>query len=204
MAAASRLRRRPGRLRPPRSRSEKLKALAEERHHGNVSALITERTEEAVRQAAFERAWRWFGGAEPSDATRGWDRLDNGGIASADRIVPALQRLAVGDVLPIKASGPDGFAVLALDAPRALVLGDPSLLAGRPRPPEGAPRATWAFCLEPRGDAATRLFVRVRVAYAPSLTAALLAPIVLFAHEIMERKQLRTLRQRAEARGGAP
>ena len=48
----------------------KLKALAEERHHGNVSALITEMTEEAVRQAAFERAWRWFGGAEPSDATR--------------------------------------------------------------------------------------------------------------------------------------
>jgi hypothetical protein len=32
-----------------------LKALAEERHQGNVSALITEMTEAAVRQAAFER-----------------------------------------------------------------------------------------------------------------------------------------------------
>ena len=48
----------------------KLKALAADRHHGNVSALITEMTEEAVRQAAFERAWRWYGGPEPSDATR--------------------------------------------------------------------------------------------------------------------------------------
>src|SRR4051812_36432974 len=48
----------------------KLKALALEKHGGNVSALINEMTEAAVRQAAFERAWRWYGGAEPSDATR--------------------------------------------------------------------------------------------------------------------------------------
>lgn len=48
---------------------QKLKALAEERHQGNVSALITELTEAAVRQAAFERAWRWYGGLEPSEAS---------------------------------------------------------------------------------------------------------------------------------------
>lgn len=47
-----------------------LKALAEARHQGNVSALITEMTEEAVRHAAFEQAWRWYGGAEPSEAAR--------------------------------------------------------------------------------------------------------------------------------------
>ncbi|MEJ7729078.1 MAG: hypothetical protein WKG00_07680 [Polyangiaceae bacterium] len=47
-----------------------LKALAEERHSGNVSALITEMTEAAVRQAAFERAWRWYGGPELTDAAR--------------------------------------------------------------------------------------------------------------------------------------
>lgn len=47
-----------------------LKALAAERHHGNVSALITEMTEAAVQQAAFERAWRWYGGADPTEATR--------------------------------------------------------------------------------------------------------------------------------------
>jgi hypothetical protein len=29
-----------------------------------------------------------------------WDRLDNAGKRSADRIVPELQQLAVGDVLP--------------------------------------------------------------------------------------------------------
>ncbi len=48
----------------------KLKALAKKRTQGNVSALITEMTEEAMRQAAFDRAWQWYGGPEPSDATR--------------------------------------------------------------------------------------------------------------------------------------
>ncbi len=47
----------------------KLKELADEKHGGNVSALIAEMAEEAVRQAAFERAWRWYGGPEPSPET---------------------------------------------------------------------------------------------------------------------------------------
>jgi hypothetical protein len=34
------------------------------------SALISEKTEEAVRQAAFERAWRWYGGPDLDDAKR--------------------------------------------------------------------------------------------------------------------------------------
>jgi len=44
----------------------RLKALAQQRHRGNVSALITELSLEGERQAAFERAWRWYGGAEPT------------------------------------------------------------------------------------------------------------------------------------------
>jgi hypothetical protein len=48
----------------------KLKDLAREKHQGNVSALITEMTEAAMRQAAFERAWHWYGGPPPSDAAR--------------------------------------------------------------------------------------------------------------------------------------
>ncbi len=43
-----------------------LKKLAEEKHGGNVSALITELASEGARQAAFERAWRWYGGPEPT------------------------------------------------------------------------------------------------------------------------------------------
>ena len=52
----------------------KLKELAAEKHQGNVSALIAEMTQEAVRQAAFERVWRWYGGPEPTeDAKRSID-----------------------------------------------------------------------------------------------------------------------------------
>jgi len=129
-----------------------------------------------------------------------WDLLDNGGARSASRIIPELQKLAIGDVLPIRATGPDGFAVLALDPPRGLVLGDPSLLPGGKK--KGV-CATWAFALEPLGTNATRLFVRVRAAYEPSVRAALIRPIVGALHEVMERKQLRTLKVRAEARASA-
>ncbi|HKQ69730.1 MAG TPA: hypothetical protein VJT73_10345 [Polyangiaceae bacterium] len=48
----------------------KLKELADEKYGGNVSAPVAEMTDATVRQAAFDRAWRWYGGAEPSDATR--------------------------------------------------------------------------------------------------------------------------------------
>lgn len=129
-----------------------------------------------------------------------WDLLDNGGEPSADRIVASLQKITVGDVLPVKPNAPEGFAVLALDEPRSLVLGDPSLLHGKAMPAMGTPRATWAFSLEPIGDTGTHLVVRVRAEYEPSFTTALLRPVVTGVHDVMERKQLRTLKQRAEAR----
>lgn len=51
-----------------RKTKQRLKALAKDRHQGNVSALITELALEGERQAAFERAWQWYGGPEPTAA----------------------------------------------------------------------------------------------------------------------------------------
>ena len=48
----------------------RLKELADERHAGNVSALITALSIDAERKAAFERAWQWYGGPEPSASER--------------------------------------------------------------------------------------------------------------------------------------
>lgn len=107
---------------------------------------------------------------------------------------------AVGDVLPMKTKGEDGLAMLVVDPPRALVLGDLSLLPGRPSHPPNTPRVTWAFSLEPIGSTATHLVVRVRVEYQPSTMIGLLRPLVAGVHELMEGKQLRTIKQRAEAR----
>ena len=49
-----------------RETKRRLKGLAARKHAGNVSALITELSKEGERQAAFERAWRWYGGREPT------------------------------------------------------------------------------------------------------------------------------------------
>lgn len=47
-----------------------LKELAARKHRGNVSSLVAEMTEAAVRHAAFERAWAWYAGAELTDNSR--------------------------------------------------------------------------------------------------------------------------------------
>ena len=52
-----------------RATKQTLKKLAEERFDGNVSALVTEMAADAARRAAFERAWAWYGGPEPSAVT---------------------------------------------------------------------------------------------------------------------------------------
>ena len=59
-----------------------LKRLAKERHHGNVSALITELVEEQERLEAGRRFLRWAGFKGLSDERR--DEVDTE-IANADR-----------------------------------------------------------------------------------------------------------------------
>jgi hypothetical protein len=49
-----------------RETKRRLKALAKVKYGGNVSALVTELAREGERQAAFERAWEWYGGPEPT------------------------------------------------------------------------------------------------------------------------------------------
>jgi hypothetical protein len=57
---------------------------------------------------------------------------------------------------------------------------------------------TCAFALEPIGDVATRLVVRVRAAFQPTLGTAWMPPVVLSAHSIMEHAQPRHLKRKAE------
>jgi hypothetical protein len=103
-----------------------------------------------------------------------------------------------------RASGRESLCVLRFEPERSFVLGSPCLMPGAAA--RGLPtwRASWAFALEPAGVSATRLRVRLRTDYDSSPTAAtayaLLAPL----YEIMERRQLRTLKRRAEARVHQP
>jgi hypothetical protein len=117
-----------------------------------------------------------------------WDILDNAGKRSADVILPEYQHLAVGDVLPARPVGAEGFEVIRIVPERALVLSGLS--------PQW--KGTWAFVLEPLGSDRTRLVTRYRAAYPPNATMSVMLPFIKAVHAVMERKQLRTIKHHAE------
>ena len=141
--------------------------------------------------------WPWLVqmGAGSRAGWYSYDMLDNGRRPSADRIVPALQQISVGDIFPAMPGVTDGFRLLAFEPARHLVL-------GWAPDPAGIPLATWAFVLEPIDDTSTRVITRARGSSAYPfycLTPAIGRPLVRMAHFIMERKQLLGLARRAES-----
>jgi hypothetical protein len=86
--------------------------------------------------------WPWLVqmGAGSRAGWYSYDFVDNGRQASAMRIVPELQHLTVGTVLPALPGVTEGFVVLAFEPRRFLILGWPR--------PDGSPLMTWAFGLE--------------------------------------------------------
>jgi hypothetical protein len=146
-------------------------------------------TRAVVIDAAPRDVWPWL--VQMGCQRAGWyswDFLDNGRVPSAERLIPDLQRLAVGDILPARPTGKDGFEVLRIEPERALVLKGLS--------PEWA--GTWAFVLEPLGDERCRLITRYRAAYPSSRGLSLMLPVFRAAHAFMEGKQLRTIKDHAE------
>lgn len=111
-------------------------------------------------------------------------------IGSEDRIVPALQMLQVGDRIELGPAGYPHFTVAAVDRMRSLVLQNRDAEA----------MIAWTFVLETDAGGDTRLIVRDRTDFVPTLGQYLLwrfisEPI----HFVMERKMLLGLKQRAEA-----
>jgi hypothetical protein len=164
--------------------------------------------------------WPWL--VQMGYGRGGWysyDQLDMRG-ASADRIVPELQSLAVGDIMPTHPAG--GFVVTAIEPERSLVLftdtatvreqakaaadADPMpanlKLAGAfmegAQPTDFA--ASWAFVLEPLPDGRTRLIERSRVRFgaADKPWMRLTMPLMGFGVFVMMRRQLIGIRDRAE------
>lgn len=103
-----------------------------------------------------ERVWPWL--VQMGAGRAGWysyDRIDNGGHQSSDRIVPEYQRLAVGDVMPAVPGAGDAFMVASLEPRRSLVLDVPA--AG------GGSFASWGFRLEATAGGGSRLSARGRL-----------------------------------------
>ena len=150
--------------------------------------LVTDPTFDATRaitlEAPPEQVWPWL--VQMGLTRAGWysyDLLDNLGRPSARHIVPELQGLAPGDIVPMSPNGKQGMKVLSVDAPTSMVWGDPG-------------GTTWAWQLDETVTGGTRLVTRVRSRYqwlSPSIAFSLL---VEFGDIWMMRKMLLNLRER--------
>jgi hypothetical protein len=123
---------------------------------------------------------------------------------SADRIVPELQDLAVGDWIP---DGPPatecGFRVKVLEPERHLVLHSTEHL-----PPDFAERFgawidwSWSFVLQDLGNARTRFIFRTRLRLGPPWLAAGYWALLIPADFVMSHQMLHGVKSRAEALAG--
>jgi hypothetical protein len=68
-------------------------------------------------------AWPWIAQMDAGRAGwYSWDAIDNGGTPSARRVVPELQTVVPGDVMPAVPRATNAFVVASVDPPRDLVL----------------------------------------------------------------------------------
>jgi len=147
-----------------------------------------------IRRARRE-VWPWLAqmGAGSRAGWYSYDFLDNGRRPSAERIIPELQKLAVGMIFPALPGATDGFTVLAFEPQHFLVLGWTT--------PDGARLMTWAHVLEDGEHGSTRLIVRARAGPGyrfHGLPWWATKRIVAAIHFVMQRKQLLGIARRVE------
>jgi hypothetical protein len=161
----------------------------------------------------------------------GWysfDHIDNGGMPSARQIIPELQHVTVGDIMPCLPGAQDVFKVEVVMPGRVLILVAPLQPAARAAvaasgSPVPALRTSWALVVERLDHGRTRLIARGRISdswlavqatmsTAPSepffiervygllakMPWPLLLPVAEFGHSMMESRMLRGIKRRAE------
>ena len=139
-------------------------------------------------QARPEEIWPWL--VQIGITRAGWysyDWVDNLGRPSAERILPDLQRLAVGDVVPMSPNGKAGLRVKAFEQHQWLLWGD-----------KHGDVSTWCWGLYPQDENHTRLISRVRISYRWTLPAILFDLPMDVGDIVMMRKCMLGIKQRAE------
>jgi hypothetical protein len=133
-----------------------------------------------------------------------WDRLDNFGRRSADRIHPEWQAISLGDRLAATPDGSQWWEVAVLGPERFLGVRMSLDLRGRPFDPTGvAPRcytdSIWGFRLLRLAAGRTRLVVSGYWALRPKWLQPIMSVLVLEpSHWIMQTRQFANLKRRAE------
>ena len=186
-----------------------------------VDALVPEpifaSTHAITIDAPPERVWTWI--AQMGAGRAGWyiwDAIDNGGAPSRTHIVPELQSVGRGDIIPAVPGAKDAFVVAAVDPPRDLVLTVPD--------GHGGNAVGWEHVLDPLPGGRTRLIVRGRASsqwlalasttpptdhqrffiervYAAlaMLPRPLLIAFAALGHRVMEARHLRGIQRRSTA-----
>jgi hypothetical protein len=139
-----------------------------------------------------------------------WYPLDNNGVASADIVVPALQRLGIGDIIPDGPRAAEGYGiwrVVELEPHRSMVLySHRHPTTGRERtesdPLVPSIACSWVFALRPECATRMRLHVRVRAklhADGNPVSVRLARWFFGVGDTVMENTMLDGIRRRAEA-----
>ena len=180
-----------------------------------ISDPIFTSTHAITINAPPEQVWPWIAQMGSGRAAgHSWDAIDNGGRPSSTSIVPALQTVIPGDIMPAVPGAEDAFVVAAVDAPRSRA----------DVPDHGGNAVAWEHVLEPLDGGRTRLIVRGRAsshwldlalrkppaghrrifierAYAvlARLPHPLLIGFAAIGHRIMEARHLRGIQRRSTA-----
>ena len=152
-----------------------------------------------------ERVWPWL--AQMGTDRGGWyswDRLDNWGRKSADRIHPEWQEVKVGDRFVSMPNNSQWWEVAAVEPEHFLALRASIDLRGHPFDPRGPrPRyftdSTWCWVLEPLPGGRTRVVESGYWALEPRWLQPLVSALLIEPeHWIMQTRQFANLKRLAK------
>jgi hypothetical protein len=143
-------------------------------------------------QAQLQEVWPWL--VQIGCMRAGWysyDWIDNLGIPSAQRILPAWQHLEVGDLIPMSPDGKQGFWVKDFEVNRWMLWWDK----------QGKVTWYWGLYLQEKGQ--TRFITRVRLQYTWTSPWILFNLLLDVGDIVMMRKCMLGIKQRAEREAAA-
>jgi hypothetical protein len=133
--------------------------------------------------------WPWL--VQIGSGRAGWysyDRLDNGGMSSATRILPEFQTLSVDQLVPMVPGDEIGVWVKEFEPERRVLWWDRK------------GDYSWEWTLDEVSPGVTRLVSRLRATYPPLLsTRTIYSAVATTGDIVMMRRCLRGIRDRAEA-----
>ena len=156
--------------------------------------------------ASAAEIWPWF--VQLGCQRAGWysyDLLDNGGMPSAEEILPECQQLEVGDVVKATPTGDFGFPVAIIDPERQLTMaGTTNTATGEDvKPDDPAPEAYFSgnqtFLISAIDESHSRLIFRMRIDWNPGFGRTIAyRGIVEPLSFVMARKTLLNVKRLAE------